>query len=308
MEVLAVDGGQSAVRLRHTSGSADTELEGVSRLEGDPIASIAATVAAGWRELGSPRTDRAVLGLTTAPTDEPSQTRLCDTVAQRTGAREVWLADDAVTGHAGALDLGSGISVIAGTGVACAATTRSGHLRIVGGHGYLIGDEGGGFWIGSAGLRAALKAEVGRGPKTTMQEAAARHFDGLVDLGDRLHSGPRPVDLIARFAPAVIEAAHGGDARAEAILDAAATELVTLVEAAERLVDTPGRPIPLALGGRLLHDGPYRERLEQALAEASPGLAIRSAAGSPLDGAMGLALAEDPDDYLERVFVWEATP
>lgn len=37
-------------------------------------------------------------------------------IAEAIGAAEAWLADDAVTTHAGALSLGSGVSVTAGTG------------------------------------------------------------------------------------------------------------------------------------------------------------------------------------------------
>mgnify|MGYP000054804282 CR=1 FL=1 len=44
MDVLAVDGGQSAVRIRHSGAAADIEVPGVSRLEGDTIAAVAAAV------------------------------------------------------------------------------------------------------------------------------------------------------------------------------------------------------------------------------------------------------------------------
>ena len=67
----------------------------------------------------------------------------------------------------GALSLGWGVSVVAGTGVACLTVPADGAARIVGGHGYLIGDEGGAFWIGREGIRAALRAMDGRGASTT---------------------------------------------------------------------------------------------------------------------------------------------
>ena len=56
-----------------------------------------------------------------------------------------------MTSHAGALSLGWGVSLVAGTGVACLAVPAEGEPRIVGGHGYLLGDEGGAFWIGREG-------------------------------------------------------------------------------------------------------------------------------------------------------------
>jgi N-acetylglucosamine kinase-like BadF-type ATPase len=306
MEVLAVDGGQSAMRVRHSRAPSDVELDGVSRLEGDTVAAVVAAVATGWHAAGSLPTDRAVLGLTTAPSDETSRLQLCEAIASSIGTGEVWLADDAVTGHAGALSLDWGVSVIAGTGVACLAMAPGGPPRIIGGHGYLVGDEGGGFWIGSAGLRAVLQASDGRGPGTALRAPAEEHFDGLEDLGDRLHSSPRPVDAIARFAPAVIDAAGAGDAVATAIVDAAVAELVALVRAALATIGLPEPSVPVALGGRLLFDGSLRARLEETLGRAVPAAAVRSAAGSPLDGAMQLGLLPDPGAYRTSVFLWAA--
>ena len=210
MRVLAVDGGQSAIRVRHSAGDAEVAVEGVSRQEGDTVGMVADAVVEGWRRLGAPPVDRAVLGLTTAPTDAVAADRLCRAVAGATGAAEVWLADDAVTTHAGALASGWGVSITAGTGVACLALAHVGAPRIIGGHGFLLGDEGGAFWIGREGLRAVLRAADGRGPATALSDAAATRFDGLADLGERLHSVERPVNAIAHFAPDVMEAARGG--------------------------------------------------------------------------------------------------
>jgi N-acetylglucosamine kinase-like BadF-type ATPase len=304
--VLAVDGGQSAIRVRHSEAPATVELAGVSRLEGDTIEAVASTVAEGWRQAGARATDRAMLGLTTAPTGEPARRRLCELVAASIETREVWLADDAVTGHAGALSLGWGISIIVGTGVACLVAPCEGSPAIIGGHGYLVGDEGGGFWIGSAGLRAVLKARDGRGPSTALEGPAAHHFEGLDDVGDRLHSSPRPVDSIARFAPEVLAAAALGDAVASTIIDAAADELAALARSAARRLRSAVGPLPLALGGRLVQDRTLRLRLEQRIAAEAPEITLRSADGSPLEGALLLGAADDPGRYGDFVYTWAA--
>ena len=168
MRVLGVDGGQSGIRLRHSAEDRVTEVEGVSRGEGDVVAAVADAVAQGWRRGGYGAVDRVVLGLTTAPSDPDEADRLATMVAAATGAPEVWVADDAVTSHAGALSMGPGVSVVAGTGVACLALPREREPRIIGGHGFLLGDEGGGFWIGSRGLNAVLRAADGRGEPTAL--------------------------------------------------------------------------------------------------------------------------------------------
>jgi len=302
--VLAVDGGQSTIRVRPWNMAEPVEVEGISRLEGDVVGAVAAAVAEGWRKAGAPAMERAVLGLTTAPTDDPSRRRLCAEVAAKVAVPEVWLADDAVTGHAGALSLEWGCSVIVGTGVACLAMPREGDTRIIGGHGYLLGDEGSAFWIGREGIRAVLQAVDGRGPATALVAPATRHFKGLTDLGDRLHSSDRPVNTIARFAPDVLEAAASGDAVASAIADAATADLLALVRTAGLHVAPEGNPYPVALGGRLIEEGTLRDRLDQALLRELPAAATRSADGTPLDGALLLGGGAEPGRYGDLVYVW----
>jgi N-acetylglucosamine kinase-like BadF-type ATPase len=226
--VLGIDGGQSGIRLRTSDDDRVVEVGGVSRQEGDPVEAVVAAVERGWREVGVEPVDRVVLGLTTAPSVAADADRLAVGVAGATGASEVWVADDAVTTHAGALGMGWGVSVVAGTGVACLALSVDGTPWIVGGHGFLLGDEGGGYWIGSRALGAVLRASEGRDEETGLSEAAVAMFGPLDGLAARLHDAPRSVDAIARFAPAVMAEARAGDEVARRILDEAVDQLERL--------------------------------------------------------------------------------
>jgi N-acetylglucosamine kinase-like BadF-type ATPase len=303
--VLGVDGGQSGIRMRHSSGERVVEVAGVSRQEGDVVASVAVAIAEAWREAAFDAVERVVLGLTTAPVDPAACDRLCGRIGAATSARDVWLADDAVTSHAGALSLGWGVSLVAGTGVACLAVPDGGEPRIVGGHGYLLGDEGGAFWIGSRGVRAALQSVDGRGASTTLKDAAERSFGPLPDLHVRLHDAARPVDTIARFAPEVMVEAVAGDAVAGAILDQAAHELVSVARAGAAVAGDGDVVVPLALGGRLLASGTeLRRRVDERLARELVHVATRTADASPLDGAIKLGQSDDPGPYHALVHTW----
>jgi N-acetylglucosamine kinase-like BadF-type ATPase len=302
--VLAVDGGQSGIRARHSGSATITEVPGVSRQEGDVVAAVAAAVALAWTELGRPRAERVVLGLTTAPTDDGEIERLASQVATEIGADEVLLCDDTVIAHAGALEGGWGVALRAGTGVACLAVAEGGVPFVVDGHGYLLGDDGAAFWIGREGLRAVLRAADGRADGTDLRAAATARFGDLDHLHVRVHDSARPVHGIAAFAPDVLSAAEGGDTVAGAIVGAAAHQLaLTAATATSRI---PGQPrVPVALGGRLLEASVLlRSLVATSLAGREPRADVRAAASSPLDGALGLGSGAYPDRYGALVHHW----
>jgi len=302
--ILAIDGGQSAIRARSTEADDVVEVAGVSR-DASSEERVVEAVASAWRSLGSPAIDRAVLGLTTAPVDPA----LAEALARRVGAaiatEEVWVCDDAVTNHAGALSCGWGVSLTAGTGVACLVVPERGDPRIIGGHGYLLGDEGGGFWIGREGLRAALRAAEGRASPTILGDLAAERFGRLDQVPVRLHDEPRSVDVIARFASDVLAAAEE-DAAAARIVEEAADELYSVVQAAVEVAepaDADGS-VPVALGGRLL-TAPTRLRtaLDARLA-SDRRIEARTADAAPLVGAMSIGTQPTPGRYASLVHIW----
>lgn len=304
--VLGVDGGQSAIRLRHSTEARVVEVDGVSRLEGDTVASVADSIERGWRRGAFAPVERVVLGLTTAPVDGAEADLLCRLVGDATGAAEVWLADDAITGHAGALSLGAGVSVIAGTGVACLAVPERGEPRVLGGHGYLLGDEGGAYWIGRRGLNVVLRGVDRRGAADALATAAERRYGPLGDLHVRLHSIDRPVHAIAQFAPDVLDAADIGDPAAGLIVADSARELLLLARAGVSAVGDGQAHVPLALGGRLLAEGTaLRRMLDDLLARIDVPVAVRTADATGLDGAVLLGLASDASRYGSLVHRWQ---
>jgi uncharacterized phosphosugar-binding protein len=190
--------------------------------------------------------------------------------------------------------------LVVGTGVACvAAEPSTGTLATFDGAGFLIGDEGGGFWLGRHAVRAALAAAERRGPATALGELVAARFGPLEGLATRLHTGPEPVDRIAHAALDVLTAATDGDATATELLDRAADRLARTVTAAVRRLDAPA---PIALDGRLLAAGsPLAVRLADRLHhELGADHPVDHRPGSGLLGATALATSTvDPAPYLE---------
>ena len=310
--VLAVDGGQSGIRLRHSVGPQVVEAVGVSG-GGDSVAAVAEAIAIAWRSSGFPPVVRVVLGLTTAPVEPGEADRLCVLVAASTHSPEVWLADDTVTSHAGALTGAPGASLVVGTGVACLAVPKHGDARRFDGHGYLLGDEGAAFWIGRRALSDVLRdhdrsrTSTPHALSALTTRAAARYGD-LDGLAIRLHDSVAPVNEIAQFARDVQDAAGDGDDTAGDILDDAAARLFeTAMAAVDYLAaaDQPDSTVSLALGGRMLEAGsPLRARLDALLA-GKPDIVPRSADAEPIDGALLLGSADSPGRYRELTHLWK---
>ncbi len=113
-------------------------------------------------EAGLERLDTAVIGAAgMASLGDALRAELPDALARELGVRRAALAADAVTAYVGALGPRPGAVIAAGTGLIAIGTDLAGWRR-ADGWGHLLGDCGGGAWIGRAGLEAALRAHDGR--------------------------------------------------------------------------------------------------------------------------------------------------
>lgn len=176
-----------------------------------------------------------------------------------------------------------GLVLIAGTGAIAARVTAGERALVADGHGWLLGDEGSGFWLGSQAVRAALAALDGRGPATSLIRAVLGHYGVLVasvpgqdpawgppgePLAQAVAEGvvvrayaAAPVEL-ALLSPLVVAAAGEGDAVAARLLARAAELLAGTVRA---LRPRAGEPLVLS-GGLLGPGGPLVVRVTELLA------------------------------------------
>jgi N-acetylglucosamine kinase-like BadF-type ATPase len=216
--------------------------------------------------------------------------------------------NDMLCGWAGSLAGADGINVIAGTG-SMTYGRRAGSGVRVGGWGELFGDEGSGYWIGIRALRAFSKMSDGRAERGPLYDVLRRDLalDTDIDLvGLVLHQWRGARQPIAALAPAVREAAISGDSCAQAILAAAAAELVGLVEATRRRLGfSSGEVVPVSYSGGIfamaevlsafltgIEALPASYRVNQPRYAPVIGAALYAAtlAGTPLDDAALQAL------------------
>ncbi|GAA1709692.1 BadF/BadG/BcrA/BcrD ATPase family protein [Kribbella yunnanensis] len=290
---VAIDGGQSALRLRvlptGATGVGSGYIHGPHATDHMLEAIRGAATEAGLAVPGGgarPTVGVVALGLTGYPPAPGAAEAFAAQVLQLLGADEVRLTQDMVTAHAGALPDGYGVVVAAGTGLVCLAVDRDGSWHKLDGHGYLFGDAGSAFAIGRAGLRAVQRARDGRGPVTKLAETT---LDPIA-----YYRSQTLVDDVARFAPDVLRCAAEGDVVALDILAGAAADIAETIEAAvKKLVGTD--PVPVACVGGLFA-GAGEQLLDPVRAVLSARAHLVPAAGSSLDGAERLATAE-PGPY-----------
>jgi len=285
--VLALDLGKTGCRAALWVGEVRTDAEGAGApglaVPGGAAAAEQAVLAV-YRTLGIRRVDRACIGAAGALAAPDAAAQLAGHLAAALPAREVAVASDAVTSHAGALGGGEGVVLAIGTGSVALALGR-GVMQRADGWGPLLGDEGSGGWIGVHGLRATLRAADGRGPLTALRASAECLFGPLAGWPAKLDTA----SIVARFAPEVARAATDGDAVADAILHEAALHLAATARSAASALP-PGAACAIT-GGLVWLGAPLMDRLERLLSEA--GLKLVPAQGTALDGAHRLATRMD---------------
>ena len=198
---------------------------------------------------------------------------------------------------AGGLSGRPGIVVIAGTGASVFGRNAEGAEWRANGWGSLFGDEGSSYWIAVEGVRAALRAEDGRGAPTLLRELMFSQL-GVTDANDLLGRARRGAWLrpeLAALAPLVIHAAEAGDDVAHALILRATEELAGSVAAVSRALGFDRAPVEVALVGGLLRSEMVRDRLRSKTAEQVPGATLVEPDLAPVAGAALLALARVRD-------------
>lgn len=237
-------------------------------------------------ESGVTRIDTVVVGAAGLATlGDALRAELPGALARELGVRTVALVADAVTAYVGALGPRAGAVVAAGTGLIAVGTDLA-RWRRADGWGHLLGDCGGGAWIGRAGLEAALRAHDGRedGSAPLLARAEER-FGPAAGLPAQVYPRPDRPAVLASFAPEVAACAATDPVAAE-ILGAAARHLA---DSAAAVCPSAGEPLVAVTGGLTRLGDPLLVPLGDELAKRLPQARWTAAEGDPLDGSVRVA-------------------
>jgi N-acetylglucosamine kinase-like BadF-type ATPase len=187
-----------------------------------------------------------------------------------------------------------GIALISGTGSLAWGRNGEGQIARSGGWGYMLGDEGSGYAIALAGLRAAVRAADNRDEPTSLLAAFMQKLsaDSPQDLVAKVYGPEMTREGLAELASVVFDL-RTTDSVAANIVQAAASNLAEMVAAVATQLKLPPNGYTLAMaGGVLLKQLSYVEQIVsrlQSLPQAKPS--HWKLVDEPVRGAVALARA-----------------
>ena len=176
---------------------------------------------------------------------------------------------------------GSGILLYAGTGSVAYAIDEENEIHKIGGWGYLLGDEGAGYWIGRESIRHSIfqiedKKSLANNSLAGLVMAAMKAHD-WDSVKAFVYSNER--SAIAAMSSIVDASANNGDKDAIKILEEAAAHLAELVNRIDNNLARKSLPVKLAGGisGSTLLYKELAKLLRQRISVSTVDIAHRAA-------------------------------
>jgi N-acetylglucosamine kinase-like BadF-type ATPase len=238
----------------------------------------------------------AAICLGMAGVDRPDDHAVVRGIMKRIGFKaRIMIVNDALI----ALESGApgqpGVVIISGTGSIAYGRNAAGEAARAGGWGYVLGDEGSGYWIGRGALRAVLRAADHRGPRTILTPMLLERF-GVAHpqllLHEVYHNHLKPA-AIGALASCVQHAFTEGDQAATGILRGAADELEGAALSVARRLELTSEPFAFILSGGIFRAVPWlADELARRLPVTAPRSSVRLLDREPAEGALTFAIQE----------------
>ncbi len=184
---------------------------------------------------------------------------------------------------------GQGVGVIAGTGSVAFARDAEGRLTVRGGWGYLLGDEGSGYWLGRQAIRRLLDRLERRVPPDSLDRALLESLGvaSIEGVKRAIYAADDPRLAVAGVAPLVV--AEGERAGGE-LLATCAESLAELV--AGFASNQQGQFSIAASGGLFTGSATLATRFQQAIAARLVDAEV-VVVTDPLAGCLALSRKEE---------------
>jgi N-acetylglucosamine kinase-like BadF-type ATPase len=238
----------------------------------------------------------AAVCLGVAGVDRAADDRTVRAIVRRLGFKtHALVVNDALIALVAGIGDEPGVVLIAGTGSIAYGVNPSGVAARSGGWGFVLGDEGSGYWIGRQALAAVVRDADGRGPHTELTDLVLEHFDlskaeGLVrEVYDR----GLQRQAIAAIGVVVERARAAGDIVAAEILKTAGEELTRAAASVISRLEMRGQSFGTVLAGGMFRVIPWlAANVTERLAEVAPRTTVKTLEVEPALGAVQLAVRE----------------
>jgi glucosamine kinase len=219
-----------------------------------------------------------------------TEREIVEMVLARSGiAEKISIRPDGEIALAGAFGGGPGILLIAGTGSVAFGRGEDGRTERCGGWGMVLGDEGSGYSIGRAAVRAALRSVDGRGAETRLLPVLLDVLGMAVPEALPPWAGRADKSEIAALAVYAVRLADEGDKVATDLVRTAARDLAGHAAALVRTLGPWGGPVPAAAHGGLARDPTFARHLHDALDGLAPRVEVREPESDAVAGAVRFA-------------------
>jgi N-acetylglucosamine kinase-like BadF-type ATPase len=201
---------------------------------------------------------------------------------------KITILDDQIIALEGALLGKPGVVVYSGTGSFAIGKNFQNNIARAGGKGFLLSDEGSGFYIGQNVLKAALKGFDGRGEKTLLTKYVLHYYNvkDFNELSYILHSKPLITSNIARLAPLAFKAAKKKDLVSLQIIESAAKELTLMAKAVSIKLGLINEHFPISFSGNVFKSNLFKKIFFKTLASEIPNAYVIKPAFPPVVGSI----------------------
>lgn len=291
LATLALDAGQTGIRSLLVSGEkrVTKDFEGLrTDLELFPqLVKVINNVVSDYQE-----SLNLAIGMTGLTQSQSNPDQLLSLLSSKVAS--VHLVHDSISGFLGSMGLNHGTVTAVGTGVVTLAVGPKKMSR-VDGWGNLIGDAGSAYWIGRAGLEAAMRSYDGRIQKTKL-EGLLDGFSHPEEAYIELQTNANRVSVIASFARAIIELAETDTTARELISQAASELALSAVTAARTAGLLDGANPRFSWAGNMMKADLLKNTFIESIKAVVPTASFHEPIAEPIDGVALLPtlLADSP--------------
>jgi len=300
--LIAVDGGgtKTKVLCSDLQGTIVGEgLSGPTNLTATSVGAASFNLREGIRQatqnLGQDwQVKKMVMGLAGMDTtsEHTKAQKIFNDVLVQYKINDVTLVNDIVIALESGTNKSDAVALIAGTGSNCYGRSAEGKEAKVGGMDFLLTDQGSGYAIGRAVLRAAVKSYDGRIEKSALEQLVCEYFrlPSIGELKDAVYNPMLNKSEIAALSKLCDDAFAQDDHVAKSIYDHTVFELFTMVQTVMKNTGIMERDVDLVFVGGVSTIPYVSDTLQQQLQRICPQLSMIKPDSDPVHGALKMAL------------------